>query len=98
MRIITAIVIAISMSACTHNWGNLRRVSLDAPKDMKEVGSEVTGKDCGIFGQWYNKNLQAAAQDALAQAPGAKGLRDVTVEGTSMWIYNCMVVRGTPVK
>jgi len=92
-----ALIVAAAVG-CTHNWGNVRKISLDAPTDTTDVGTEVTGEDCGFFSQWYSHSIQQAALNALQKAEGAKGLRKVTIEGYSAYIYSCMVVRGTPVK
>ena len=87
-----------SLSACSHNWGNFREIAMVAPATAKEAGIRIQGKDCGFFAYWYTNSVAAAARDALRQAPGATGLKNVDVSFRFYLFWQCMVVDGTPVK
>ncbi|MCW7475208.1 hypothetical protein CH354_11315 [Leptospira levettii] len=88
---------------CSYKVGNFKEVSLEAPSNLEVVGTgTVEGRECGfsLFNNtWYNQNIAAAARDALSYAPGATGLKDVTIKGKhGVFLFlNCVYVEGTPV-
>lgn len=93
-------LILLVLSGCTHNWGNFRKVSVEAPANLETVGTKpVEGEDCAWFiGWWYWRSMAQAVRNALALAPGATALKDVTVSWRYGVISSCFVVKGTPVK
>ena len=98
VRLIPAIALSLGLGACSANWGNYRKVSLDAPSDMQEVSGRVTGSTCGLS-YWFFRNPANAVRDAISKAPGATGLKDVELR--TKWlvgIVQCVQASGVPVK
>ncbi|MCG6146109.1 hypothetical protein [Leptospira bandrabouensis] len=102
MKWLSLLAIAFAVS-CSYKVGNFKEVSLEAPTNLEVVGTEpVEGRECGFsgfFNAWYNQSIAEAARDALSKAPGATGLKDVTIRGAHgvYLVLNCVYVEGTPV-
>ncbi|PJZ44603.1 hypothetical protein [Leptospira brenneri] len=102
MKWVSFFAIAFAVS-CSYKVGNFKEVSLEAPANLEVVGSgTVEGRECGWAGfnnTWYNQSIAEATRDALTKAPGATGLKDVTISGKhAVWlVLNCVYVEGTPV-
>lgn len=102
MKWLSLLAIAFAVS-CSYKVGNFKEFSLEVPSNLEVVGSgPVEGKECGISifnNTWYNQNIAEATRDALSKAPGATGLKDVTIKGKHgvYLILNCVYVEGTPV-
>ncbi|EMK05562.1 MULTISPECIES: hypothetical protein [Leptospira] len=95
------LVLMLFLFNCSHNWGQFKRYSVEAPVGLEVVGSTVSGRSCS-FGptRWYASSIAEATRDALAQAPGATGLKDVEVIAQSYQYFflGCIKVEGTPVR
>lgn len=101
MKWLAFFAIAFAVS-CSYKVGNFKEVSLEAPTNLEVVGTgTVEGSECGfaVFNAWYDQSIAAATRDALSKAPGATGLKDVTIKGKhGVWVVlNCVYVEGTPV-
>lgn len=102
MKWLAFFAIAFAVS-CSTKVGNFKEVSLEAPTNLEVVGTgTVEGRECGFSGfynAWYNQSIAEATRDALSKAPGATGLKDVTIKGKhGVWlVLNCVYVEGTPV-
>ncbi|EMY71111.1 hypothetical protein [Leptospira vanthielii] len=102
MKWLSFLAIAFAVS-CSYKVGNFKEFSLEAPTNLEVVGTgTVEGSECGYSGfnnQWYNQSIAEAARDALRKAPGATGLKDVTIKGKHgvYLVLNCVYVEGTPV-
>lgn len=102
MKWLSLFAIAFVVS-CSHKVGNFKEFSLDAPTNLEVVGSgTVEGRECGLAlfnNTWYNQSIAEASRDALRKAPGATGLKDVTITGKhAVYLFlNCVYVEGTPV-
>ena len=103
MKKLSILLVMLAMN-CTYNWGTFREYSLEAPTNLEAVGSgTVQGEDCGTMIFWcllWTQSFTGAVKDALRKAPGATGLKDVTLtakHGVNL-IFACMYVEGTPVK
>ncbi len=86
---------------CSYNWGQFKRYSIEAPADLEVVGSTVSGRSCSFLPyRWYGGSIAEATREALAQAPGATGLKDAEVMAQSYqyFFFGCIKVEGTPVR
>jgi hypothetical protein len=100
-------IVAMAMVGCTST------VALaPLPPEKYEKLGYVTGNACGhlLFGDWalafipikLSERVQTARQKALAKAPGATDLMNVTI--TENWTYwligssRCVVVSGEAIK
>lgn len=102
MKWLSLLAIAFAVS-CSTKVGNFKEFSLEAPANLEVVGSgPVEGRECSFAvgnNAWYNQSIAEATRDALTKAPGATGLKDVTIKGKhAVWLFlNCVYVEGTPV-
>ncbi|MBM9589943.1 hypothetical protein JWG41_05765 [Leptospira sp. 201903075] len=102
MKWLSLLAIAFAVS-CSTKVGNFKEFSLEAPANLEVVGSgPVEGRECSLAvgnNGWYNQSIAEATRDALTKAPGATGLKDVTIKGKhGVWlVLNCVYVEGTPV-
>ncbi|MBM9549272.1 hypothetical protein JWG40_19795 [Leptospira sp. 201903074] len=101
MKWLSLLAIAFVVN-CSYKVGNFKEFSLEVPTNLEVVGSgTVEGRDCGItiLNAWYDQSIAEATRDALSKAPGATGLKDVTIKGVhGVYIFlNCVYVEGTPV-
>ncbi|MGE8722821.1 hypothetical protein ACO2KS_14565 [Leptospira terpstrae] len=102
MKWLSLLAIAFAVS-CSYKVGNFKEFSLEIPTNLEVVGTgPVEGRECGYNGfnnTWYNQSVAEATRDALSKAPGATGLKDVTIKGKhGIWlVLNCVYVEGTPV-
>ncbi|EMF82028.1 hypothetical protein LEP1GSC188_0769 [Leptospira weilii serovar Topaz str. LT2116] len=66
-----------------------------------EITETVSGSSCS-FGpyRWDASSFAEATREALLNAPGATGLKDVkvTVKSYKYFFLGCVKVEGTPVK
>jgi hypothetical protein len=95
------------LAGCQHNPGGIApsTIPLD-PGGYTVVKTGVLGSDCqvsllGIVPITDGNQTHQAIADALAQAPGATALVDVTSDAYSawfvLWSQTCTEVRGTAV-
>ncbi|MBL8018057.1 MAG: hypothetical protein JNM27_00205 [Leptospirales bacterium] len=101
------VLVAITMlcSSChvLKTMGRYKVLATQAPADKVAVSTTpVKGEDCTFLADTIGwPSVQVAAENALAQAPGATGLKDARVEMMHTFFalgYKCAKVSGIPVK
>ncbi|TGL78714.1 hypothetical protein [Leptospira yasudae] len=107
-RFILAILIIFSSFHCSSEYVVIQP-SLSG--EEKSIG-RVQGTACGFLGfivPWYtffpmtqNSKLNRAYFDAVKQAPGAKGLKNIHIEEYWFWVVagmvQCMTISGDAVR
>ncbi|EMY76023.1 hypothetical protein LEP1GSC060_2264 [Leptospira weilii serovar Ranarum str. ICFT] len=98
---LVTLVLILFLANCSYNWGQFKRYSIEVPADLEVVGSPVSGRSCSFLPtRWYTNSIAEATREALAQAPGATGLKDaeVTAQSYQYVFFGCIKVEGTPVR
>jgi hypothetical protein len=82
----------LSGGCVTYVRGNIDLAAPETPDiELTTVAESVEGRSCG---KWVERQYEHAADQALAQAPGADALADVRYRFEDF----CIVVRGRAVK
>jgi hypothetical protein len=98
-RLTFCLAIAVFASACSRRLGDFSSLSNRSPSAAVHKGPTVTGRDCTwvLFAIPLGEmTLEDATDAAMASAPDAEYLTDVTVRRTGWWFgRNCYEVTGS---
>ena len=91
-RALVALALGAALGCATYSRGRIGAVSTEElPLHMTVVSLDVTGRACGDV---FQERFGPALRDALAKAPGATALVNVSYRFERL----CMVMRGTAVR
>lgn len=103
---IIAAFFTVLLGACAHQSGGIAPSTTPLKPDSYRILGEVKGEDCvyyllGLIPLSDGNETKIALQNALAQAPDASALIDVTSDSYSQWFIivtrACTQVYGTAV-
>jgi hypothetical protein len=92
---LSLIGILFLLSHC-QSWGRYNRIEL-TPRTISQGDVFVEGSSCRFILNPFHPNLYDAITDALAKAPGKKGIKNpeiIAVHYTFAPIIRCTVVKG----
>lgn len=96
------VLLAAVMSGCSSVGTVVVSKPPANPQQLGRVEGFARGALFGLIPIRENSRTERAYNDALAQAPGAKALMDVTIQENWYWYYlgtiRCVTVTGVAVK
>lgn len=110
MKILHSIILLLILMTLNCSSGQV--IVSQELKNPTIVNPQVTGEACGFIGLLatayyfvpieFNSRVERAYSDALGKAPGATGLRNVTITETWSWIVvgtmKCYEVSGEAIR
>ncbi len=96
------VLLAVVMSGCSSVGTMVVSKPPANPQKLGRVEGFARGALLGLIPIRENSRTERAYNDALAQAPGAKALMDVTIQENWYWYYlgtiRCVTITGEAVK